>query len=322
MNRQLCVRGQLRRGDFTLDINLDLSLEHATGVQGVTGAGKTTLLRVIAGVEPAFHGNVHFGNECWSDSEKGIYVPTHQRGLGVVTQQCQLLPGMSVQANLDYAMRRAAAVEPCLSFREVVVGLHIEALLTKGEETLSGGERQRVALAQALLSKPRLILLDEPLSANDETQRQQISERLSIWIAALDLPMIYVSHAPEELERLTRYLVVMQAGVIAAQGDTRAMVVADRAAMQTMLDDAIRMVSARVLRVDLAEKTLMLAWDDANNLSGALVPNSHVLVRIPRDNPSASLQVPLQCETPQNQSESAKRVQTQGFAGNEPDEKQ
>lgn len=322
MNRRLCVRGQLQRGDFTLDINLDLSLEHTTGVQGVTGAGKTTLLRVIAGVEPAFQGSVHFGNECWSDSEKRINVPTYQRGLGVVTQQSQLLPGRSVQANLDYAMRRAATVEPCLSFGEVVAGLHIEALLTKGVETLSGGERQRVALAQALLMKPRLLLLDEPLSANDERQRQQIGERLSTWVAALDLPMIFVSHAPEELERLTGHLVVMQAGVIAAQGDTRAVVVADRAAIQTTLDDAIRTVSARVLRVDPTEKTLMLAWDDANNLSGALVPDSHVLVRIPRENPSASLQVPLQCETPQNQSESAKRVQTQGLAGNEPDEKQ
>ena len=172
MSNQLIIRGCLERARFTLDLDLCIDLNEPLGIMGATGAGKTTLLRVIAGLEPDFTGSVTFCGEVWRDGMMDR-VPTHQRGLGVVFQDSRLLPRRTVENNLHFAIQRAPAVDSRLDYATLMEALDLQHLLRESVDSLSGGERQRVGLARALLARPRLLLLDEPLSANDSAHRQQ-----------------------------------------------------------------------------------------------------------------------------------------------------
>lgn len=201
---------------FTLDIDLDLPAGGVTAVFGRSGSGKTTLLRCIAGLEQTLDGSLIVNDETWQD---GSYRrPVHQRALGYVFQEARLFPHLSVAANLDFGRRRIAESERRVSLAQVVELLGIAHLLERRPERLSGGERQRVAIARALATSPRLLLMDEPLAALDQARKQEILPYLERLHDELAIPVLYVSHSPDEVARLADHIVLMEDGRAVAQG--------------------------------------------------------------------------------------------------------
>ncbi|ACV37684.1 molybdenum ABC transporter ATP-binding protein [Accumulibacter sp.] len=201
---------------FTLDIDVDLPAGGVTAVFGRSGSGKTTLLRCIAGLEQTLDGSLIVSGETWQD---GSYRrPVHQRALGYVFQEARLFPHLSVAANLDFGRRRIAESERRVSLAQVVELLGIAHLLERRPERLSGGERQRVAIARALATSPRLLLMDEPLAALDQARKQEILPYLERLHDELAIPVLYVSHSPDEVARLADHIVLMEDGRAVAQG--------------------------------------------------------------------------------------------------------
>lgn len=295
MSHQLIVEGCLARDRFTLELDLKVDLSEALGIMGATGAGKTTLLRVIAGLEPDFLGRVEFCGEIWHDGNRSNRVPTHQRGLGVVFQDGRLLPDRTVESNLAFAQQRAPSVNDRLSYETLTEALDLHHLLAEPAETLSGGERQRVALARALLARPRLLLMDEPLAANDATHRQQLVAHLTKWLPAENIPLVYVSHAANELVQLTQQLVLLEEGAVVAQGPTARLLSVSSSLMQSAAQPMTAVVTA--IDSECGTTTLQLADDSA---AGELALGERVVLQ--REATDASdLGASLQPEPEENQ---------------------
>jgi molybdate transport system ATP-binding protein len=212
------ARIRLDRGDFLLDVDLDLPQRGVSALFGHSGSGKTTILRALAGLERAPGGYVALGDEVWQDEANGIFVPVHRRALGYVFQEASLFPHLSVRANLDFGRRRVAAAERRFAPAAVAELLGIGHLLERRPDSLSGGERQRAAIARALLASPRLLLMDEPLAALDLHRKQEILPYLERLHDELAIPIVYVSHAPDEVARLADHLVLLDAGKVVASG--------------------------------------------------------------------------------------------------------
>ncbi len=216
------ARFALDRPGFRLDADLDLPGRGVTALFGPSGSGKTTLLRCIAGLERGA-GRLEVNGAVWQDADR--FLPTHRRPIGFVFQEASLFRHLTVRGNLDYALRRAPATarkdDPGHDLRQfdpVVESLGLGALLERRPEGLSGGERQRVAVARALLSGPRLLLMDEPLASLDLVRKNEILPYLERLRDELDIPMLYVSHSADEVARLADHLVVMANGRTTAQG--------------------------------------------------------------------------------------------------------
>jgi molybdate transport system ATP-binding protein len=217
---QLRARFKLDRPAFSLDVDLDLPTRGVTALFGHSGSGKTTLLRCIAGLEHAPGGFLGIAGEIWQDADH--FVPTHKRPIGYVFQEASLFPHLTARGNLEYGRKRAGGGKDGGMDRgeldHIVELLGIGALLERRPDQLSGGERQRVGIACALAVKPRLLLLDEPLAALDLARKQEILPYLERLHEELDIPVLYVSHAPDEVARLADHIVVMQAGRAVASG--------------------------------------------------------------------------------------------------------
>ncbi|OAM91380.1 molybdenum ABC transporter ATP-binding protein [Termitidicoccus mucosus] len=205
---------------FTLDVDLALPGRGVTALFGHSGSGKTTCLRAFAGLEPAASGFLSVNGETWLDSGRRHRVPVHRRALGYVFQEASLFPHLSVYQNLEYGRRRRppAPAAPSADIADLTGLLGIGHLLDRRPQTLSGGERQRVAIARALLASPRLLLMDEPLAALDHARKAEILPYLERLRDALDIPVIYVSHSPDEVIRLADHLVLLSGGRVAASG--------------------------------------------------------------------------------------------------------
>lgn len=208
---------RLPRPGFELEVALELPPRGVTALFGPSGCGKTTLLRAVSGLERAA-GRVLLGDQRWQDDACGCFVPVHRRALGYVIQESALFPHLDVAANLAYGRRRSGADGVRVDLDALVDLLGIGALMARRPATLSGGERQRVAIARALATGPRLLLMDEPLAALDAPRKAEILPYLERLSRTLALPVLYVTHAIDEVARLADHLVLLDRGRVRAAG--------------------------------------------------------------------------------------------------------
>lgn len=215
MLSEITVAFRDRLGDFRLDASFRVPAQGVTALVGPSGCGKTTVLRCIAGLHRAADGLCRIGQEDWQ--REALFRPAHRRPVGYVFQEASLFAHLCVRRNLLFGAPPAITAG-MIGFDEVIALLGLDALLGRRPRHLSGGERQRVAIGRALLSQPRLLLMDEPLSALDAATKGEILPYLERLQSTLRLPMIYVSHDMAEVERLADTLVLMAAGRVVASG--------------------------------------------------------------------------------------------------------
>jgi molybdate transport system ATP-binding protein len=201
---------------FGLDIDIDIPGQGITAIFGESGSGKTSLLRCIAGLEKNTSGCLKVNGELWQDDT--VFVPTHKRSLGYVFQEASLFEHLTSLGNLRYAIKRNNQASNPELLNQIVSVMGIEGILSNFPQQLSGGERQRVAIARALLSQPKLLLMDEPLASLDTARKLEILPYLERLRSRLNIPILYVSHAVDEIVRLADHAVILQQGKVIAQG--------------------------------------------------------------------------------------------------------
>lgn len=229
----LLVDIRVNYSDFSLEVAQEFALSGVTGLFGPSGSGKSTLLRVIAGLETRAQGRVVMDREVWQDQAGRL--PAERRGVGYVFQDTRLFPHMTVGGNLDYAVRRARGLGGP-GKEEIVTALDLGPLLARRPAALSGGEKQRVAVGRALLTAPKILLMDEPLAALDEARKAEILPYLERLRDQSRVPILYVSHSVGEVARLAQNMVVLRAGRVLRAG----------AAVDVLSDpDAVPMVGPR-----------------------------------------------------------------------------
>ena len=223
---ELTLRVALDRGPFRLRVDEHVALEGITALFGPSGAGKTTLLRVVAGLEPDAEGDVVFGGTVWHAGRKRV--PAHRRGVGYVFQDGRLFSHLTVEGNLRFAERRAqrggssgasaVRASPHIDFAAAVAALDLGPLLSRRPDSLSGGERQRVAIGRALLTSPRLLLMDEPLSSLDRPRKREIVPHIEALPDKFGVPVLYVTHDVDEVARLASNVLFIDNGRVTARG--------------------------------------------------------------------------------------------------------
>ncbi|XDF33866.1 molybdenum ABC transporter ATP-binding protein [Paracidovorax avenae] len=206
-----------RPGRFTLEADLRLPGQGIIAVFGPSGCGKTSLLRAMAGLERGA-GRVAVPGEVWQDDALGQWLPPHRRALGYVFQEPGLFAHLDVRGNLDYGLRRTPPARRQVPLEQAVELLGIGHLLGRRTHALSGGERQRVAIARALAASPRVLFMDEPLAALDAERKAEVMPYLERLQRELDIPVLYVSHALDEVARLASHLVLLREGAVLASG--------------------------------------------------------------------------------------------------------
>ena len=206
----------LQRENFIFDIDLQFPLSGVSAIFGPSGCGKTTFLRMLAGLEYCPSGQLTVGTEIWQN--KHTYLATHQRPIAYIFQQASLFQHLNVMDNLLYGQKRRKQKINSNQLQDIIDLLDISLLLKRKPEHLSGGEQQRVAIARALASKPKLLLLDEPLSALDMARKQEILPYLEKLNQQFKIPMIYVSHSKNEIARLADHMILLEQGQVKARG--------------------------------------------------------------------------------------------------------
>jgi molybdate transport system ATP-binding protein len=210
-----------RLGEFTLEADFK-SESRVTAIFGPSGSGKTSVLNAIAGLLRPERGHVAVDGVVLLDTASDVYLAPHERRVGYVFQDGRLFPHLSVKGNLLYGRIFARPSRHHASFEEIVDLLDLGSLLRRGIAALSGGEKQRVAIGRALLSSPRLLLLDEPLSSLDERRKEEVMPFLEKLRDQVSMPIVYVSHVISEIERLAGTVVLMERGqVLAVDGPSR-----------------------------------------------------------------------------------------------------
>lgn len=217
----ISARVRHRQGDFMLDAAFEAG-SGVTALFGPSGSGKTSLVQMLAGLTRPDSAVITFGDMVWNDTDKRIFVPPHRRRIGYVFQEGRLFPHLTARQNLLYGRFFAPRGDRQIAEAEVVALLGIEKLLAQRPVTLSGGEKQRVAIGRALLSAPHLIMMDEPLSALDRARRQEILPYIERIRDEVKIPVIYVSHAMDEVARLANRVVLLDDGKVRAEGEPRA----------------------------------------------------------------------------------------------------
>ncbi|MDA8755901.1 molybdenum ABC transporter ATP-binding protein [Candidatus Pseudothioglobus singularis] len=231
---------------FMLDANFSIPDRGITVVFGPSGSGKTTLLRAIAGLEKSDKGFLKIGDSVWQKGED--FLATHKRQIGYVFQDAALFDHLDVKGNLNFVIKRAIGLKE--DFIESIHNLlEIKTLLNRKTTQLSGGEKQRVAIARALLTNPKILLLDEPLSALDLKRKNEILPYLDSIHNDLEIPILYVTHSQDEMSRLADHLLLIEDGNIVGSGPVNDML--------TRFDmplshggDAVSIIEAEVLKRD------------------------------------------------------------------------
>ena len=219
MTSKLALDVTVAHDAFELVVEHDITLDGITAVYGPSASGKTTLLRVIAGLEERARGRVEFDGAVWQRDDRRL--PAHARGVGYVFQDGRLFGHLTVEGNLRFAIRHAArraAPKPPIDLSAVVRELDLASLLPRRPASLSAGEQQRVAIGRALLTSPRLLLMDEPLSALDIGRKREIVPLLERLPEVFGVPVLYVTHNVDEVARLASNMLLLKAGRIVASG--------------------------------------------------------------------------------------------------------
>lgn len=269
-------------GGFHLEASFEAPPSGVTALFGVSGSGKTTVLRCIAGLERAREGVLRVNGACWQDESQGLFLPAHRRPIGYVFQEPSLFPHLSVRRNLEYGLKRVDVRERRVDFDQAVELLGVTRLLERSPARLSGGERQRVAMARALLTSPRLLLMDEPLAALDTQSKAEILPYLERLHDELSVPVLYVSHSPDEVARLADYMVLMAEGRVSAQGRL--------SEMMTRLDLPL----SQDEHAETVLEGVVAAHDEAFHLTEVSVGGVHVA--IPREDLAIGQRVRLRIE--------------------------
>jgi len=278
-------RGTL--GSFELNTRFEVPARGVTAIFGPSGCGKTAIMRCIAGLN-RLAGLCSVAGDIWQDEKH--FRPVHQRPIGYVFQEANLFPHLSVRRNLMYGHPGAAAA---ITLDEVVALLGIDTLLERSPRHLSGGERQRVAIGRALLSQPKLLLMDEPLSALDQMTKDEILPYLERLHGALDLPILYISHDIAEVERLADQLVLMRNGAVLASGPLSELQ-ADLSLPLALSRNAAVSLDATVLDQDSSDGMARLAVPGGQFLLPAepLAAGSRRRLRVLADDVSLALETP------------------------------
>jgi molybdate transport system ATP-binding protein len=218
MSQAIAARFVLDYGAFELDVDLSLPGSGVSVLFGPSGSGKTTFLRCIAGLERPQQGYLEVNGKIWQDSERGLFLPAHRRTIGYVFQQANLFPHLKVYGNLCFGLKRIGKKAADSGLDRIIVLLGIGHLLDRMPARLSGGERQRVAIARALVMNPDILLMDEPLAALDYQRKEEILPYLIRLHQMLEIPVVYVTHAQQEVAKLADHLVILREGRVLAAG--------------------------------------------------------------------------------------------------------
>ncbi|WP_426239645.1 molybdenum ABC transporter ATP-binding protein [Pararhizobium sp. DWP1-1-3] len=216
MSLEVDIRHRL--GAFSVEAAFSAS-KGVTALFGRSGSGKTSLINIIAGLMRPGSGSLIFNGDVLFDGDKRVFVPAHKRRFGYVFQESRLFPHLSVRRNLGYGRWFARRSHGGADFDRIVDMLGVGALLDRAPANLSGGEKQRIAIGRALLSNPRLLLMDEPMAALDEERKAEILPYLERLRDEADIPIIYVSHSIAEVARLATKVIILENGRVSASGD-------------------------------------------------------------------------------------------------------
>ena len=253
------VQARVDHGAFVLDVSVRLPARGVTAVFGPSGCGETTLLRAVAGLERPAPGHVAVGNDVWQDDAQGIWRPTHRRELGMVFQDAALFEHLSVQANLDFGRKRVPARQHRIALAQAIALLGIGHLLARSPRQLSGGERQRVAIARALATSPRVLLMDEPLASLDAARKAELLPWFERLTRELDIPVLYVTHALDEVARLADHLLLLHDGAVRGQGAASALL-SDLGIAQHHGDNAGAILEGQVTQLDASDGLMTIAF--------------------------------------------------------------
>jgi molybdate transport system ATP-binding protein len=252
------------QGNFTLIAQCQID-SPVVGLFGPSGAGKSTLLAMIAGLVKPDCGRIVLDGICLFDSARRINIPLHQRRIGTVFQDSRLFPHLSIADNLSYGLKLLAKKDRRLDFKAIVDLLEIGHLLAQKPHQLSGGEKQRIALGRALLTSPRLLLLDEPLASLDVRLKHQILPFLRRIKDEINLPMLYVSHAIDEILYLTTQIAMLDGGKLLAIGS-----------FDEVMHDAHILAIAHSLGLENVLHTRILAHDAVHAYTTAVIAEQHI----------------------------------------------
>ncbi|WP_249975974.1 molybdenum ABC transporter ATP-binding protein [Vreelandella olivaria] len=281
-----------RLGSFHLQAELTLPGRGVTGIFGTSGSGKTSLLRLIAGLERPETGAIQLGDQVLLDTQRRICVPAHKRRIGVVFQEARLFPHYRVRGNLTYGMPTHAPDR----FDEIVELLGIAPLLERMPGTLSGGEARRVAIGRALLSAPQLLLMDEPLTGLDGARKEELLRFIARLTKQVDIPVIYVSHDPEEISAIADHLVLMKSGNIVASAPLNHLLQRFDLTQELGGFDAASIIEGRVEQHDTRYHLTHLSLDERHRLviPGTSAPiGSYLRIRILARDIALALTPPL-----------------------------
>jgi molybdate transport system ATP-binding protein len=260
MSLEVAIRHTL--GSFALDAAFKVDAPGVTALFGPSGSGKSSAVNAIAGLLRPREGRILINGVTVVDTAQRVFLPARRRRVGYVFQDSRLFPHLSVQANLEFGAKRSPEPPGPAEIRQIVDLLALGPLLARKPATLSGGERQRVALGRAVLAKPRILLLDEPLAALDAARKAEILPYLERLRDEARLPIVYVSHAIDEVARLADQMIVMDAGRIVAQGSVFDVLARLDLAPITGRLETGAVIDARIAAHHAAERLTEVAFDD------------------------------------------------------------
>ncbi|HMF68650.1 MAG TPA: molybdenum ABC transporter ATP-binding protein [Phyllobacterium sp.] len=255
----LTFESKHRLGKFVLDAAFT-SDRGVTALFGRSGSGKTSIIRIIAGLTKPDQGRIVFGGDVLVDTRQGIFVPKHKRRFGTVFQEGRLFPHLTVQQNLSYGRWFTPRSRRSDDMSKIVDLLGIGAILDRRPGKLSGGEKQRIAIGRALLSSPRLLLMDEPLAALDDTRKMEILPYLEALRDEMNIPIIYVSHSVSEVARLADRVIVISDGKVAMAGTAADVLSQTSISTATDRREAGSLVEGKVVNYDLKYKLATIGF--------------------------------------------------------------